>query len=114
MTKLFILLPLIFTLKSIAGIPFCNIAQLRQDGSPTLNSATEEFKKEETLVLSTPDDSARLVAHWNESFKFYQMSLVVKGVEVNSVIELPATSGHLNLWIDKEQGFTAQCRFIVD
>jgi hypothetical protein len=96
---------------AMAAVPFCNIAQLNPDGTPTMNSAVKEFVVAEKLVLATPNKDAELIAGWNDSYGFYQMTLVAKGIIVNSVIERPAQSGHLNLWMSSSENYTAQCRF---
>jgi hypothetical protein len=114
MNNLFLSTALLISAKAIAGVPFCNISQLNLDGTPTTNAAVKEFILEEKLTLQTPDSAAELSSSWNDSFGFYQMTLVAKGIEVNSIIEKPAKSGMLNLWIGKSEGYTAQCRFELE
>ncbi len=114
MKKQFVAAALFISAKGIAGVPFCNIAQINPDGSPTSNAAVKEFFLTETLTLQTPNGDAKVLASWNNSFGFYQMTLDANGVEVNSVIEKPAKSGMLNLWLSKTEGYTAQCRFELE
>lgn len=114
MKNLILSIALLMSIKAAAGVPYCNIAQLNPDGTPTANATVKEFQKIEKLILKTPNGDAQLSAIWNDSFDFYQMTLTVNGIEVNSVIEKPATSGMLNLWIDKSQGYTTQCRFELE
>lgn len=114
MKKLIISIVLFTSINVLAGVSFCNIAQLNPDGTPTSNAAVKEFKLTEALKLQTPDGAAELSASWNDSYGFYQMTLDVNGIKVNSVIEKPAKSGMLNLWLSKTEGYTAQCRFEVE
>lgn len=114
MKKLIISIALFISTNAVAGVPFCNIAQLNPDGTPTSNAAVKEFKLSEALKLQTPDGAAEVAASWNASYGFYQMTLDVNGVGVNSVIEKPAKSGMLNLWLSKTEGYSAQCRFELE
>lgn len=111
MKKVILTAFLLLSFEAFAAVPACSVAQLNSDGMPTSNYTTKEFRMDEKLIFQTPNGDAELIAFWNDSFGFYQMTLSSNGVVVNSVIEKPATGGMLNLWVSETLGYTAQCRF---
>ena len=98
-----------FASQSFASVPFCSIGEFI-DGFPTTNSKVAEFKKGQELEISTFDLAAKLIANWDEENQFYQMSLSIGDIIVNSIIELPAKSGFLNYQANGKN-YSAQCRF---
>ncbi|MEK6774394.1 MAG: hypothetical protein AABY64_10660 [Bdellovibrionota bacterium] len=103
------LLLFLVSTNSLASKSYCNVAEII-DGVPSLDSVVAEYIKGQDLNIIMKNGAARANARWDVDGQFYQMSLTVEDVLVNSVIELPAKSGFLNLQY-KGKNYSAQCRF---